>query len=614
MAKTKKFTAFTANELNISGWLKNQLRIQAEGLNGNLNKIWPDIRDSAWIGGACDSWERVPYWLDGFIPLAYLLKDEEMIATVKKYIDGILAQQQEDGWICPCSYTERCNYDTWAVLLITKVLCLYHDFSNDDRVMDAIKRCLDNFNWHLTFNTLRGWGASRWFEGLIAVYWLYEKTQDKMLLTLAKKYWIQGVDWRKILTSGMLDELTDGWDHYSHIVNIAMMFKSEALLSLFDDSVDSEEFADLAFEYLTKRHGTAIGHFNGDECLSGQSPIQGAELCSIVELMYSYEVIFEITGNTKWLDRLELLAFNSLPATLTSDMWAHQYVQTVNQVAAFPMSKQPFRTNNNEAHLFGLEPHYGCCTANFGQGFPKFALSVFMKAEDGIASCAISPAAVNTSVGGAKVSCECITEYPFKNNVKYIIKTDKLVDFSFYIRIPQFAAHAYIDGNEVTVGEFAKITKTWFGTHEINVSFEFETEIVNRPNDMVCLRRGPLFYSIPVEGKKERVEYNKDGVERKFPYCDYYIYPVSKWNYALAGNDFSVIENAVSAMPFDMNKPPVTIEAEVAEIDWGFNNGHCDAVPHSAEPIGEIQRIKFIPYGCTELRITEIPRAVLKKQ
>lgn len=91
--------------------------------------------------------------------------------------------------------------------------------------------------------------------------------------------------------------------------------------------------------------------------------------------MYSYEILFSITGNITFLDRLELLAYNSLPAAVSPDMWTHQYDQMINQVASFPMSKQPFRTNNNEAHLFGLEPHFGCCTANFGQGFPKLALS-----------------------------------------------------------------------------------------------------------------------------------------------------------------------------------------------------------------------------------------------
>ena len=96
-----------------------------------------------------------------------------------------------------------------------------------------------------------------------------------------------------------------------------------------------------------------------------------------------------------------------------------------------------------------------------------------------------------------------------------------------------------------------KIKRNWADAAEVKLEFEFDTEIVKRPNNMVCLRRGPLFYSIPVKGQKEKVEYWRDGVERKFPYCDYFIYPISKWNYALAGTDFAVKEKSVAQMPFD---------------------------------------------------------------
>ncbi len=600
-----KYKFFTTNEIKPTGRLKKQLEIQAKGLCGNLDKVWPDVRDSGWIGGNRDGWERVPYWLDGFIPLAYLLGDDDMISRAKNYIDAIIERQRDDGWICPCSDSERSNYDTWAVLLISKVLCLYCDCSKDESVIAALEKCLKQFNAHLDLNTLRNWGAARWFEGLVAIYWLYEKTGEKWLVTLAKKLRVQGFDWRELFETGLIDDCTSDWEYFSHIVNIAMMLKSEALWSLFGEN-DAEEFANAAVEYLGKKHGSAIGHFNGDENLSGTSPIQGAELCSIVELMYSYEILFSITGDINWLDRLELLAYNSLPATLSPDMWTHQYDQMVNQAAAFPMSKQPFRTNNNEAHLFGLEPHFGCCTANFGQGFPKFALSTFLKAENGIASCALAPSSVESSVNGVGVKCSLATEYPFREKLKYTVEAESPVEFDFLIRIPSFAKSARVDGAEVKCGEFAKISKTWTGRTEIEVCLDFETEMVKRPHDMVCVRRGPLFYSIPIAEKRERVEYVKDGVERKYPYCDYYIYPESKWNYAFASDKFEFEELPYDA-PFNPENPPVAIEAEVVEIEWGFNCGHCDRLPTSREPISDVQKIRLIPYGCTNLRMTEIP-------
>ena len=148
------------------GWLKKQLEIQAKGLSGNLDKVWPDVRDSAWIGGNKDGWERVPYWLDGFVPLAYLLNDEDMKQRVKKYIDSILERQCEDGWICPCSEEERKTYDTWCVLLITKVLTVYYQCSNDERIPEVIHKTLKNFYDLLKSEEIKlfQWGKYRWFE------------------------------------------------------------------------------------------------------------------------------------------------------------------------------------------------------------------------------------------------------------------------------------------------------------------------------------------------------------------------------------------------------------------------------------------------------------------
>ena len=140
-----KWNFYTSNEIKPLGWLRRQLEIQAEGLSGNLDKIWPDIKESAWIGGSKDGWERVPYWLDGFIPLAYLLENEDMIARAKKYIDAIISFQKPDGWICPCDDADRKTYDTWAIQLITKTLTVYYECSKDERIPDVIHSVLYNY-------------------------------------------------------------------------------------------------------------------------------------------------------------------------------------------------------------------------------------------------------------------------------------------------------------------------------------------------------------------------------------------------------------------------------------------------------------------------------------
>lgn len=44
-----KYRALTAQQIKPEGWLLRQLEIQAEGLSGHLDLVWPDVRESKWI-------------------------------------------------------------------------------------------------------------------------------------------------------------------------------------------------------------------------------------------------------------------------------------------------------------------------------------------------------------------------------------------------------------------------------------------------------------------------------------------------------------------------------------------------------------------------------------
>lgn len=610
MVRSLAYEFFTTSELKPNGWLKKQLMIQADGLSGHLDKIWPDIRDSAWVGGDREGWERVPYWLDGFIPLAYLLDDQDRIARAKRYMDAIMDAQCEDGWLCPCKPQERANYDTWAALLMCKVLSGYADCSGDARAQTCLHKALFQLNEFLNGTTLRNWGSARWFEGVIPALWLYDRTHEEWLIELCWKLKAQGIDWDKVVRSPLWETRTTGWDYLTHVVNVAMMLKSEALMSRVDGS-DPDAFARFAMDKLMREHGMATHHFTGDECLAGQSPIHGSELCSVVEAMYSYEQLFSISGHPFWLDQLERTAYNALPATLSPDMWTHQYDQMSNQVEAVPMNHTVFRANGPDSAVFGLEPNFGCCTANFNQGFPKFALTTFMKytAEDGtpgVASCALAPATVQTHIRGAQVSIQLCTDYPFRDTLTYRVTTDRAVRFGLRLRIPAFAASATVDDVEVPVGEMTEICRRWEGNATITVRLHFDTHYEERPEQLRTVWRGPLLYALPIGERWTPVEYSRDGVDRTFPYCDYRVEPTTAWNFGFAGpaEGFVPGQGDFDA-PFTPQHPPVWLDAPMAPIPWSMEDHHCARLPDSAIPQGPVRTMRLIPYGCTNLRITE---------
>lgn len=600
----KKWNMFTTNEIKPKGWLYKQLQIQAAGLSGNLDKVWPDVRDSSWIGGTKDGWERVPYWLDGFIPLAYFLEDEDMIARAKKYIDGIVSKQNDDGWLCPCSKEDRPNYDAWAVFLMTKVLTVYYECSKDERIPDVIYRTLKNYYELISTEQIKlfGWAEFRWFEFFIAINFTYERYKEDWLKDLAKIIKKQGSDYEAC--SVHWDVPKNEHHFYTHIVNIAMMLKYEAVSCELLD-MEYEDVAEKLRGILKQYNGTVVETFTGDECLSGISPIQGTELCAVVEQMYAYELLFAYTGDKKWAERLEILAFNALPATISDDMWTHQYVQMNNQIACQKFVDIPpiFRTNGSEAHLFGLEPNFGCCTANFNQGWPKFALSSFMYNDESVINVVPVPCQLKTS----EFDITLDTNYPFNNTLKYTINSDK--DFKFEVRVPAGAENVLVNGEKASAdGLIFNISKG--DKREITVSFEFKPHLEEYSYDLKYVKCGSLVFSLPIKFEKIMHEYVRDNVERKFPYCDYELVPQSDWNYAFADSSFSVESKTPGDVPFSADDPAIVVNAKMQKIDWGFEGEYttvCAKTPKSLDTVADMEEIKLVPYGAAKLRMTVMP-------
>lgn len=604
-------------DIKARGWLLNQLKIQAAGLSGNLDKFWPDIKDSQWIGGDAEGWERVPYWLDGFIPLAWLLDDEDMKARAKRYIETIIANQADDGWICPDKQTPRYQYDLWAFFLILKVLVVYYEFTKDERIEDVVRRGLRSIERHIDGRTLFNWAHTRWFEALISIWWLYDRTHEAWLLDLATKLRSQGFDWIEFYRRWPYTkpDPKGRWSQMSHVVNNAMMLKAGALLWRLTGEKEHLDSADHKIALLDRYHGMVTGVFSGDECLAGQSPVRGTELCAVAEYMYSLEHLIEITGRPHFADRLEKITFNALPATYSPDMWTHQYDQQVNQIECSKQEEPVFGTNGPESNLFGLEPNFGCCTANLSQPWPKFALSTWMRSHDGLVATVLAPSEVDTVVHGASVRVTLDTEYPFREHLTFTVTTDKEVDMTLWIRIPAWAENATVTVDNAqspgTPGAYFPVRRTWSGTTTVSVHLPMEAKLVSRPNDLFAVERGPLVYALPIEEKW--VQVNQDIPGREFPHCDYEIHPVGPWNYGLRldpeslSTQLKVEEQEIGDYPFSPEGAPIALRVKGKKVDWEREGGSAAPVPRLDWVADEAEELKLIPYGCTNLRVTEMP-------
>src|SRR6056297_1054224 len=93
---SQPYTALPLGTIKPKGMLLKMLEVQRDGLTGNLDSVYSVVcgPDNGWLGGTGDGWERGPYWLDGLVPLAYLLDDEHLKAKAQEWIEWSLENQR----------------------------------------------------------------------------------------------------------------------------------------------------------------------------------------------------------------------------------------------------------------------------------------------------------------------------------------------------------------------------------------------------------------------------------------------------------------------------------------------------------------------------------------
>jgi hypothetical protein len=615
-----------------AGWLARQLRIQADGLSGHLDQFWPDVAQSKWFGGTAEGWERAPYWLDGAIPLAWLLDDTPLKTRITGYVDHIVSHQRSDGWYGPYPVDAVSNrYDMWAILLANKVLAQYHDATGDARVLDAVVKSLRAMSAGLDRTPLYAWGKFRWYEGLVSIFYAYERTREPWLLDLARKLRTQGVDFAALFQTDDITVPTPRrglWKWTKHVVNSAMAPKASALAWRLDQRPEDRAFGVKMIEILDRYHGQVNGMFSGDESLSGRNPVQGTELCAVVEFMYSLEHLFSVFGDPFFADRLERVTFNALPAAIAPDMWSHQYDQQVNQVQCTINPDHGWSSNGPEANLFGLEPNYGCCTSNMHQGWPKFAAHLWMKTpDDGLVAAAWAPCHVQTRLRDVDVTVSVDTDYPFRDAIRLTVTPGRPLRFPLMLRVPAWTSGATVrigSGPEerMTAGTLHRLEREWNGATDVRLRFPMRPVVSVRYNEAVAVERGPLVYSLQIGEEWSRV--NAEKPHRELPHADFEVGPTTPWNYGLIVDErrledaVSFEERPIGDRPFSPEGSGVVARARGRRIPgWKIARGWAGEFSPAdaawADPRGRVtdqpvEPITLLPYGCTNIRITEFPK------
>jgi DUF1680 family protein len=645
------------------GWMRVQLERMRDGLTGDLDKRYSQIVGprNGWLGGDGDGWERGPYWLDGLVPLAHILKDEGLIAKARPWIEWVLANQEPSGYLGPKRFDREPpaesgiqktpREDWWPRMVMLKVLQQHYSATGDRRVVDTLLRY---FRYQLSelsktpLDHWSFWANRRGGDNLMVVYWLYNLTGESFLIELAEILHQQTFPWTDVFLNtrpapspdlahlypyntgnrypfrlDFIRRLSVDQFQSFHCVNLAQGIKEPVVYSQQHPEPRHIESVKQAFRDIRKFHGQPQGMYGGDEPMHGSDPTQGVELCSVVEMMFSLETMLSIAGDMDFADHLERVAFNALPPQATEDFRHRQYFQSANQVLCSRARRNFYEEDGHGGtdSCFGLLTGYPCCTCNMHQGWPKLVQNLWCATPDhGLAALIYGPSEVAFKAeDGVAVRVVEDTQYPFEETIRFRVTPEKPVSFPLRLRVPEWAVSvkASVNGQAWTnapVNRLLTIDRTWKEGDTLTLDFAAEVRLSRWVENSVAVERGPLVYAL-------RIEEDWREVKATDSYGDYYeVHPKSPWNYALVeaavsapGNGFKLARRSADAgYPWSLKNAPLELRTQGKRIaDWRLYNHRSGPLPHSlSERLQrEPEEIVLLPYGCTRLRITEFPVA-----
>ncbi len=609
------FAALPLGSIQPQGWLLTQCQLQRDGLTGQAEEVYAsDLgTNSAWLGGAGENWEKSPYYFKGLIPLAYTLNDAGLKTKAQKWMDWLLTHQGSDGYLGPAS-----NNNWWPRMPATYALRDYYEATGDARVPTVLSNYFHYMIAKLPGRPLAGWGKSRAGDEMDVALWLYNRNGDASLLTLVNLLHQQAYDWVDIFSSNHF--MAYGTDNQpKHNVNVAQALKFPAVYYEYSKQAGDRNALYLGLDNLMREHGLALGINSGTELLSGNSSIQGVELCSIVEAMLSLETSIFVTGDATLADRLEQITFNALPAALANDIKGIQYYTLPNNPVVIT-GGHGFNQDYANATVPGPNSGYPCCRYNFHMGWPKFLQNSWAATSDGgLALLTYGPMTVKATVAGQPVQIAVDTAYPFEEQVRlHLNLTNRPANFPLQLRIPAWCTNATVTVNGQlqtggAPGTFLRLPRTWTNGDLVVVNLPMSIQTQSGPSRAVAINRGPLVYSLRI-GENWTLN-TPDPLGLGFN--EYLIAATTPWNYALQLNltnpaaSFVFTNLTASTNPFDPAEVPVSLLAQARRVPaWGLGWNGTQAFEPPLSPVAStnaLQSVQLVPFGSQHLRLTWLP-------
>jgi DUF1680 family protein len=265
---------------------------------------------------------------------------------------------------------------------------------------------------------------------------------------------------------------------------------------------------------------TPTGGAIGDEWIDGRladATHTGYEYCSLHELMDSYSMYFQKSGDLKSAEEIETIFYNAAQGSRNPRHSCIAYLKTDN-------SYQMTGTRNGETKANRWENRYKyspvhqdvavCCVPNAGRISPYFLQICWLKESDStLLAPVLSPNILQTTIKNIPVKIEEITEYPYQNRFLFKIEPEKTVSFQLKIKKPEWAKSIRTKEKYRIEDGYLVFDREFRPNDQIELEFLAEVQVEEDLNYERYFRYGALIYARPIQAKEQKGKVYAPGFE-----------------------------------------------------------------------------------------------------
>ena len=415
---------------------------------------WKKGRPS--FGGFWD--EDSAYWIDGMTRLGLILHDPTLLARVKLDFDHTIKNPWNFHNTFPGDAVEG-----WVRSIYSRAMLAYYDGTGDERIIPFFAKAFANYSaYNSTFKSDEAHQGSRSLTQMEALLETHafggpDQLRDVALAMTTDASRNNASEFLSGLLAPGCDVLNGGnatksiklggCGQHTHGVTYNEVAKMYALGAPWESN--AERRATLmrgslnAFEIVERFDMQVHGVNSADEDLNGIAPGVPTETCDVSDYIYSTSWLLRIAGNATYGDRLERAFYNAAGGAVNRTFSGHVYFQSPNFAQNQTINKHLDPTRWADAYWH--KPP--CCTGNQARMLPNFVAAMwFGGSNDSLYATAYGPSRVNvTTMNGAHLSIDEVTDYPFENAITFriaIAAASRLsaatASFALHLKVPSW--------------------------------------------------------------------------------------------------------------------------------------------------------------------------------